>query len=103
VRQCEQELASCFGLRPNSRRSATPRPGVTFYDGLELADPETGETPCVVFPWNSGSIDGRARDLGHDPEIETGRFGAALDVAPAALAARSWPTEGEVAGSRPAS
>ena len=80
TRRCESELGELLGLRAKLAVARYPRPGVTLYEGLELADPETGE--CVLrCPWlEIESIEGRVVLSATQPEIEMARLGMVWDL-----------------------
>ncbi|HUY34525.1 MAG TPA: hypothetical protein VMV69_17400 [Pirellulales bacterium] len=95
TRRCESELSDLLGLRAKLAVVRYPRPGVTLYEGLELADPETGE--CALrCPWlEFESVDGRVLLSATRPEIETARLKLLWELLMRRLR-RELATDGEV-------
>jgi len=80
TRRCESELGELLGLRVTLAEVRYPRPGATLYEGLELANPETGN--CVLrCPWlEIESIDNRVVLSATQPEIEMTGLGMVWDL-----------------------
>jgi hypothetical protein len=80
TRQRESELSELLGVRTKLAVVRYPRPGITLYEGLELADAETGEW-VLRCPWlECEAIDGRVVLSATRPEIETARIALVWDV-----------------------
>jgi hypothetical protein len=74
TRRCERELCERLGLAVKLRAASYPKPALTRYEGLELADPETGETGLRCAWLELESVDGRVVISAGQGEIETGRL-----------------------------
>src|SRR5262245_23035697 len=64
------QLAECLGLDVRLDRVSYPRPGITLLEGLQLADPETGEVLASMRLLEIGGDERMRTIVASQPELD---------------------------------
>ncbi len=77
---CEASLSQATGLRVAVDGVSYPRPGITLYTGLDLADPETGVRLARCRFLEAGGSDELTALVASQPELDAARLGPLWDI-----------------------
>lgn len=77
---CEAALSQATGLRVAVDGVSYPRPGITLYTGLDLADPETGARLARCRFLEAGGSDELTVLVASQPEFDAARLGPLWDI-----------------------